>query len=263
MPLDKKITSQFIEDFNNRKIDNNILKFLSYYRIKIYLNNGEILSYITNGVYTKNITPNSQEEIFGKFDSDKNILTKYWSIDSNQIYNQSNQLTPDTCNTCNFEEYKLTSKSQQNKKIISKSTAIEFFHLMDCIGKYDSKKNRDDLLPEKLRGSNRQEIYKTMDRYATYNYLIKPYLDSLNIERKKGEYSDYTITFLVNNQPITYYLNYFKENDGVLLYNANKPPILWNAQSANNICREKEFINCFYKKTMPAQSAHQNVMAKH
>lgn len=76
--LDDSKIADFLNDFANKK--EGIVKFYSCYVLKIHLKGGQTLAYRTNGKNLELMTDDSLTTKFFVFNSDSNLITKYWEI---------------------------------------------------------------------------------------------------------------------------------------------------------------------------------------
>ncbi len=157
------------------------------------------------------------------------------------------ELKSETSKNCETEKFSINSIKTLSKtnKVITQPIAVEFFELYHKILKYDGKFM--DSLPEKVKHDNRQTIYKTIDQYGIYDALVKPVLDSMAIKTIVGHYQDSVLSFSVDNSTYHIDITNFKENDGVILFNPNKKPILWTTDCNTKTCSERDFIKHYFK----------------
>jgi hypothetical protein len=94
--LDEKLVGNFLDDFADRREE--VTKFNSCYVIKIYLKDGQIISYRTNGLVFEKFKDESTTATYFKLNKDENLITKYWGIPKEQF-----------CSKTITENYRLTN----------------------------------------------------------------------------------------------------------------------------------------------------------
>jgi hypothetical protein len=165
---------------------------------------------------------------------------------------------PNAFSECNFDPYSISYSNdvQKTDSIISKACAVVFFRINTKLSKYhitgrnvidqDSVSLQSLGLPSRLLNPDRQEIYRMYEISGIYYAIIKPTLEKNNIPviidsvdlRKfivfKGISRNYKID-----------LSVFNKDDGVLMFQPNRPPILWTV-NRNRACEEETLVNCYF-----------------
>ncbi len=90
--LDNKLVGDFLADFADRKEE--ITKFFSCYVIKIYLKNGQLICYRTNGNLFEKFKDDVTTATYFKLNKELNLITKYWGIPAEKLC-KSRQMNPD------------------------------------------------------------------------------------------------------------------------------------------------------------------------
>jgi|SRR5712671_2562318 len=81
--LRKELVEDFLNDFADKKEE--VLKFYSCYVIKIYLKNGKLISYRTNGNAFEKFKDDNTSAVYFKLNKNINLVTKYWGISKEQF----------------------------------------------------------------------------------------------------------------------------------------------------------------------------------
>ncbi len=141
-----------------------------------------------------------------------------------------------------------TNQLFRKADIITQPTAVEFFHLVDEIHKYDG--GLKNTLPERFKRDGRQTIYNTIDQYGFYYDMVIPRLKALHVKAVSGNLKDNFVVFALNKSYYVISTQWFKENDGVVFFTPGKKPILYNNKNCSEFsahCHWEKFIDGYFE----------------
>lgn len=149
----------------------------------------------------------------------------------------------DICKICDVTSFQIKpyrGKLVRKVKHIDKAIVIESFTYFKKVDSFLHRSPKTEPIPEKYR--DRQIYYRLSDQKAIY-YSIAPKFDSLKMKINLNAKDS---IWVFNKGKDTFNINYFKENDGVLLYKPGKTPVIWT-ESAYNDC-EASFFRCYFQE---------------